>query len=59
MAEKVTGAAVLWVVLLLLGAIGNAIGLMAGKPMVTLIAAPLMVIGLIGVLASRRKASRE
>jgi hypothetical protein len=44
-------------VLLGLGALLNGIGLVAGVPLLPLIGAPLVIVGLIGLLAARRKAS--
>jgi hypothetical protein len=49
--------AVVWRVLLLLGVLLNGIGLVAGLPLLPLVGAPLAIVGLIGLLAARRKAS--
>lgn len=49
--------AVVWKVLLLLGALLNGIGLVAGMPLLPLLGLPLALAGLIGVFAAKRKAS--
>jgi hypothetical protein len=38
-----------------LAALGNLIGLVAGVPVVVLIAAPLMIIGAVGLMVAQRK----
>jgi hypothetical protein len=50
------GAGAGWTVLLLLGVLLNGIGLIGGIPLLPLIGFPLGVVGLIGVLAAKRKA---
>jgi hypothetical protein len=46
-----------WKVLLLLGVLSNGIGLVAGVPFLPLVGVPLALAGLIGMLATKRKAS--
>ncbi|WP_432136692.1 MULTISPECIES: hypothetical protein [unclassified Streptomyces] len=46
--------AVGWGVLVFAGAVGNAVGLIGKVPVVTLVAAPLAIIGVIGLMVSRR-----
>ncbi|MFE9093238.1 hypothetical protein [Streptomyces sp. NPDC007264] len=53
--ERAGSAAAAWSVLVLIGLIGNAIGLIGGVPVITLAAAPLTIIGLIGLTATRRR----
>ncbi|MEU4449606.1 hypothetical protein AB0K14_39655 [Actinosynnema sp. NPDC050801] len=57
MAQRDGNGAVAWRVLLLLGVLLNGIGLVAGVPLLPLVGAPLALAGLIGLLATRRKAS--
>jgi hypothetical protein len=56
-AQRDGNGAVAWRVLLLLGVLLNGIGLVAGVPLLPLVGAPLALAGLIGLLATRRKAS--
>ncbi|MER6412148.1 hypothetical protein ABT273_13645 [Streptomyces humidus] len=41
--------------MVLIGALGNAVGLIGGVPVLTLVAAPLAIIGVIGLMSARRK----
>ena len=60
MSEQTTGGGAGWAVLLLVGVTGNAIGLIAGLPLLALLAAPLTLAGLIGLqVVRRRKASQR
>lgn len=56
MAREQTGGDLAgWRALVLVGVLGNAVGLIGGAPVVTLVAAPLAVVGVIGLLSARRK----
>ena len=57
MARQDGNGAAVWRVLLLLGVLLNGIGLVAGVPLLPLVGAPLTIVGLVGLLAARRKAS--
>ncbi|MFD1151911.1 hypothetical protein [Saccharothrix hoggarensis] len=46
-----------WRALLLLGVLLNGIGLVAGIPLLPLVGLPVALVGLIGTLAAKRKAS--
>ncbi|KES05560.1 hypothetical protein BU52_18720 [Streptomyces toyocaensis] len=52
--EQTGGNLAVWRLLLLVGVLGNAVGLIGGTPLVTLIAAPLAIAGAIGLMAARR-----
>ncbi|MET8977375.1 hypothetical protein ABZX85_17310 [Streptomyces sp. NPDC004539] len=53
--QQTNGSLAGWRALLLVGVLGNAFGLVAGAPVVTLVAAPLAIVGLIGLMAARRR----
>ncbi|CAM5405251.1 hypothetical protein [Streptomyces aurantiogriseus] len=56
MAQEQTGGNLAgWRALVLIGALGNAVGLIGGAPVLTLVAAPLAIIGVIGPMSARRK----
>ena len=56
MAQEQTGDNLAgWRALVLIGALGNAVGLIGGAPVLTLVAAPLAIIGVIGLMPARRK----
>ncbi|MET8451576.1 hypothetical protein [Streptomyces sp. NPDC005209] len=56
MAQEQTGGNLAgWRALVLIGTLGNAVGLIGGAPVVTLAAAPLTIMGLIGLVSARRK----
>ena len=58
MVERQDGnGAVVWKVLLLLGALANGIGLVAGVPLLPIVGLPLALAGLIGLTVARRRAS--
>lgn len=44
-----------WRALVLIGALGNAVGLIGGAPVITLVAAPVTIVGLIGLMTSLRR----
>ncbi|MFJ6672781.1 hypothetical protein ACIQMJ_16860 [Actinosynnema sp. NPDC091369] len=54
--QQGNGVAV-WRGLPILGALLNGIGLVAGMPLMPLVGAPLGLVGLIGLLATRRRTS--
>ncbi|MGW2979275.1 hypothetical protein [Streptomyces humidus] len=56
MAQEQTGGSLGgWKAMVLIGALGNAVGLIGGVPVLTLVAAPLAIIGVIGLMSARRK----
>lgn len=56
MAQEQTGGNLAgWTVVVLIGVLGNAVGLIGGAPVLTLVAAPLAIIGVIGLMSARRK----
>lgn len=56
MAQEQTGSNLGgWRALVLIGVLGNAVGLIGGAPVITLVAAPIAIIGLIGLMSARRK----
>jgi len=56
MAQEQTGGNLAgWRALVLVGVLGNAVGLIGGAPVVTLVAAPLAIVGVIGLVSARRK----
>lgn len=56
MAQEQTGGNLAgWRALVLIGAFGNAIGLIGGAPVITLVAAPVAITGVIGLMSARRR----
>jgi hypothetical protein len=55
--RQVGNGVVVWRVLLLVGAILNCIGLLAGSPPAPAIGTPIGAVGVAGLIAARRKAS--
>lgn len=53
--EQTSGNLAGWRALVLIGAVGNAVGLIGGAPVITFVAAPLAIIGVIGLMSARRK----
>lgn len=53
--EQTVGNLAGWRALVLIGVLGNAVGLIGGAPVVTLVAAPVAIVGLIGLVSARRK----
>ncbi|MDG6106739.1 hypothetical protein Daura_29245 [Dactylosporangium aurantiacum] len=56
MADDARSTPAVWRILIILGVVGNAAGLIAGVPVLTLVGGPLAIVGVVGLLVARRKA---
>ncbi|MFF1873330.1 hypothetical protein [Streptomyces sp. CB03911] len=55
MAQQQPGNLVVWRTLVLVGAVGIAIGLIGKVPLIGLVAGPVAIVGVIGLSIARRK----
>lgn len=53
--ERAGSKAAGWRALVLIGALGNAVGLIGRMPVITVVAAPLLIVGVIGLMTSLRR----